>query len=119
MTKAQREKNERLMLKSMIDKNPKLKTFLDTLIDMEQGVEGETSELKEMLTPLIEAQLQTAQARGVYMGWNAFAMGALAKIDKCSTVEEVKAILYEEACLARERLGLPREQTEGDGEANE
>lgn len=33
MTKAQKEKAERLMLKQMLDTNPKLKAFIDALID--------------------------------------------------------------------------------------
>ena len=33
LTKAQKEKAERLMLKQMLDTNPKLKAFIDALID--------------------------------------------------------------------------------------
>ena len=51
MTKAQREKQERLMLKQILDTNPKLKKFIDALIDKtDVGT-------KDIVQPILEEEL--------------------------------------------------------------
>lgn len=52
MTKAQREKTERLLLKQMLDTNPKLKKFIDALIDKPNV------ETKDIVQPIIEEELK-------------------------------------------------------------
>ena len=51
MTKAQREKAERLMLKQMLDNNPKLKQVIEALID------NPYPDIKDVITPVIQQEL--------------------------------------------------------------
>ena len=63
MTKAQREKAERLMLKQILDTNPKIKTFIDALIDKPNV------ETQDIIQPIIEEELKKARMIGVEIGF--------------------------------------------------
>lgn len=100
MTKAQREKAERLMLKQMLDTNPKLKKFIDALIDKPNP------ELKDIVQPVIEEELKKSRTIGVNIGWQAAFIQAYEKVKNMQTVDEIKACLRTEADNVRERMGL-------------
>lgn len=100
MTKAQREKAERLMLKQMLDTNPKLKKFIDALIDKPNP------ELKDIVQPVIEEELKKSRMTGIQIGWQAAFIQAYEKIKDRQTVDEIKACLRGEADAIRERMGL-------------
>lgn len=100
MTKAQREKAERLMLKQMLDTNPKLKKFIDALIDKPNP------ELKDIVQPVIEEELKKSRMTGIQIGWQAAFIQAYEKIKDMQTADEIKACLRGEADAIRERMGL-------------
>ena len=100
MTKAQREKAERLMLKQMLDTNPKLKKFIDALIDKPNP------ELKDIVQPVIEEELKKSRMTGIQIGWQAAFIQAYEKVKSMETADEIKACLRGEADAIRERMGL-------------
>lgn len=100
MTKAQREKAERLMLKQMLDTNPKLKKFIDALIDKPNP------ELKDIVQPVIEEELKKSRMTGIQIGWQAAFIQAYEKVKNMQTADEIKACLRGEADAIRERMGL-------------
>lgn len=100
MTKAQREKAERLMLKHILDTNPKLKEVIDGLI------ECPNPELKDIIQPVIEQNLKEARGIGVNIGWQAAFIQAYEKVKDMETADEIKACLRGEADAIRERMGL-------------
>lgn len=100
MTKAQREKAERLMLKQMLDTNPKLKKFIDALIDKPNP------ELKDIVQPVIEEELKKSRMTGIQIGWQAAFIQAYEKVKGMETADEIKACLRDEADAIRERMGL-------------
>lgn len=100
MTKAQREKAERLMLKQMLDTNPKLKKFIDALIDKPNP------ELKDIVQPVIEEELKKSRMTGIQIGWQAAFIQAYEKVKGMETADEIKACLRGEADAIRERMGL-------------
>lgn len=100
MTKAQREKAERLMLKQMLDTNPKLKKFIDALIDKPN------TELKDIVQPVIEEELKKSRMTGIQIGWQAAFIQAYEKVKDMETADEIKACLRGEADAIRERMGL-------------
>lgn len=100
MTKAQREKAERLMLKQMLDTNPKLKKFIDALIDKPNP------ELKDIVQPVIEEELKKSRMTGIQIGWQAAFIQAYEKVKDMETADEIKACLKGEADAIREKMGL-------------
>lgn len=100
MTKAQREKAERLMLKQILDTNPKLKKFIDALIDKPDA------ETKDIVKPIIEEELKKARMIGVNIGFQGAMIQAYEKVKDMQTVDEIKAYLREEANKIREKMGL-------------
>ena len=100
MTKAQREKAERLMLKHLIDNKPKYKEIMDALID------NPNKELKGVIQPVIEEELKKARMTGVEIGWQSAMIQAHEKIKDMQDVKEIKACLRNEAESVRERMGL-------------
>lgn len=100
MTKAQREKAERLMLKHLIDTKPKYKEIMDALID------NPNKELKDVIQPVIEEELKKARMIGVEIGWQGAMIQAYKKIKDMQDIEEIKACLRNEAESIRERMGL-------------
>lgn len=100
MTKAQREKQERLMLKQMLDTNPKLKQVIDALID------NPSPDVKDVITPVIQQELEKARMIGVNIGFQGAMLQAYQKIKDMQSVEEVKACLRAEADAVRKRMGL-------------
>ena len=100
MTKAQREKQERLMLKQMLDTKPKYKEIMDALID------NPNKELKDIIKPVIEEELKTARMIGVNIGFQGAMLQAYQKIKDMQTVDEIKACLRAEADAVRKCMGL-------------
>lgn len=100
ITKAQREKAERLMLKQMLDTNPKLKQVIDALID------NQNPDIKDVITPVIQQELEKARMIGVNIGFQGAMLQAYDKIKDMQTVDEVKACLRDEADAVRKRMGL-------------
>ena len=100
LTKAQREKAERLMLKQILDTNPKIKTFIDALIDKPNV------ETQDIIQPIIEEELKKARMIGVEIGFQGAMIQAYEKIKNMETADEIKACLRAEADAVRERMGL-------------
>ena len=100
MTKAQKEKAERLMLKHLIDNKPKYKEIMDALID------NPNKELKDVIQPVIEEELKKARMIGVEIGWQSAMIQTHEKIKDMQSVDEIKACLRSEAESIRERMGL-------------
>lgn len=100
MTKAQREKQERLMLKHMLDTKPKYKEIMDALID------NPNKELKDVIQPVIEEELKKARIIGVNIGWQGAMIQAYEKIKNMDSVDEIKTCLKDEADKIREKMGL-------------
>lgn len=88
------------MLKQMLDTNPKLKKFIDALIDKPNP------ELKDIVQPVIEEELKKSRTIGVNIGWQAAFIQAYEKVKNMQTVDEIKACLRTEADNVRERMGL-------------
>lgn len=88
------------MLKQMLDTNPKLKQFIDALIDKPN------IETQDIVKPIIEDQLKASRAIGVNIGWQAAFIQAYQKVKDMQTVDEIKACLRAEADAIRERMGL-------------
>lgn len=100
MTKAQKEKAERLMLKHLIDNKPKYKEIMDALID------NPNKELKDVIQPVIEEELKKARMIGVEIGWQGAMIQAHEKIKDMQDVEEIKVCLRNEVESIRKRMGL-------------
>ena len=103
MTKAQREKQERLMLKHLLDTKPKYKEIMDALID------NPDKELKDAIQPVIEEELKKARMIGVNIGFQGAMIQAYEKIKDMQTVDEIKSCLRDEVDAVRERMGLKSE----------
>ena len=88
------------MLKQMLDTNPKLKKFIDALIDKPDV------ETKNIVQPIIEEELKKARMIGVNIGFQGAMLQAYQKIKDMQTVDEIKACLRAEADAVRERMGL-------------
>ena len=100
MTKAQREKAERLMLKQMLDTNPKLKQVINALID------NPSPDIKDAITPVIQQELEKARMIGVNIGFQGAMLQVYQKTKDMQTVDEIKACLRAEADAIRQRMGL-------------
>ena len=100
MTKAQREKAERLMLKQMLESNPKLKEVIDNMVDKQNP------EMVDVAENAIQKVLNDAQMRGVHIGWNTFAMMAIHHIQDMTDVEEIKNYFKAEADKAQAKLNV-------------
>lgn len=88
------------MLKQMLDTNPKLKKFIDALIDKPNP------ELKDIVHPVIEEELKKSRMTGIQIGWQAAFIQAYEKVKGMETADEIKACLRGEADAIRERMGL-------------
>lgn len=100
MNKRQREAAERAMLKHMLDTKPDYKKIIDTLID------NPNKELKDVIQPVIEAELKKARMIGVNIGFQGAMIQAYEKVKDMQSVEEIKACLKGEADKIREKMGL-------------
>lgn len=100
MTKAQREKAERLILKQMLDTRPKYREIIDALID------NPNKELKDIIQPIIEEESKKARMIGINIGFQGAMIQAYEKIKNMETADEIKVCLKTEADIVRERMGL-------------
>ena len=100
MTKAQREKAERLLLKQMLDAHPKLKQTIDALIDKPN------METKDIVQPIIEEELKKSRLIGIEIGWQSAFIQAYKKIQNMQTIDEIKDCLRDEADVVRKRMEL-------------
>lgn len=106
MNKTQREKAERLLLKQMLDTSPKLKEVIDGLID------NPNPELKDVIAPVIQAQIEDARKVGIQIGFQACLIGCAKKIETCKSVEEAVEKLMVEANGLRAKMGLDKFENE-------
>ena len=102
MTKAQREKAERELLKRMIKDNPKLKDFLVSATDDKT----DHSDLKSLIEPVLADTFEKIRMQGIQIGWYSHAARCVAKIKDCKTVDEAMGILNEDVKMAQEKLGI-------------
>ena len=110
MTKAQREKAERELLKQMIKDNPKLKDFLVSATDDKT----DHSDLKALIQPILADTFEKIRMQGIQIGWYSHAARCKAKIQNCKTVEEVIEKLDEEVKEFAEKLGVdPEDEVDG------
>ena len=100
MTKAQREKAERLMLKQMLESNPKLKEVIDSMIDKQNP------EMVDTAKNAMQNVLNEVQMRGIHIGWNTFALMAIHHIRDMTDVEEIKNYFKAEAAKAQAKLNV-------------
>ena len=100
MTKAQREKAERLMLKQMLENKPKYKEIMDGLIDCPNP------ELKNIIEPVIEEELKKSRSDGINIGWQAAWLRAYEEIKNMNDVESIKSKIRSKADEIRKRMGL-------------
>lgn len=100
MTKAQREKAERVMLKHMLDTNPKLKKTIDALMD------NPHPDVKSAVQPVIEEELNKARMTGILIGWQTAFIQTYEKIKNMQSVDDIKVCLRNEADKMRKQLGL-------------
>lgn len=100
MNKAQREKAERLLLKQMLDTNPKLKSIIDGLID------NPNPELTDIIEANMKPMLEKARMDGINIGWMSFALGMSEKIKSCKTVDEAVKLLKAESDRVRDKMGI-------------
>ena len=110
MTKRQREAQERLLLKHMLDTNPKLKEFIDNLI------ESPSVEQADIIEPIIKEQLKQARATGVSIGWQAAFLRCEEAVESMSSVEEIKAYVSGEAKKVRKELNMKEKEGENERE---
>ena len=102
MTKAQREKAERELLKQMIKDNPKLKDFLVSATDDKT----DHSDLKALIEPVLADTFEKIRMQGIQIGWYSHAARCVDKIKDCKTVDEAIKILSEDVKMAQEKLGI-------------
>lgn len=100
MTKAQREKAERLMLKQILDSKPEYKKIMDALIDQPD------KEIKDVIQPVIEVELKKARMVGTQIGWQAALLRAYEMIKDCKTLDEAKDLLRGSADSIRKSFGM-------------
>ena len=100
MTKAQREKAERLILKQMLESNPKLKEVIDNMID------NPNPDTTEIVKNSIEEKLNEFFMKGIHTGWNTFALMALSHIQDMTDVEEINSYFKSEAEKAQKKLNI-------------
>lgn len=109
MAKAQREKAERLMLKQMLDNNPKLKEIIDNLINLGNP------ELRDVVAPVIENQFKNVRMQGIMIGWIGAWINAYSKVKDLQSVDEIKALLREESDKMRKKMGLDESYFDDNG----
>jgi hypothetical protein len=104
MTKAQREKSERLLLQKIIDENPTLKKFLDESITASK----ENKPLVNIIQPVIEDMLKQARMQGVNIGFMGAYMAMNEKImsDKFETLVDMAKEVKKETNRIRKKMGL-------------
>ena len=88
------------MLKQMLDTNPKLKQFIDALIDKTNV------ETQDIVKPIIEEELKKNRMIGVEIGFQGAMIQAYEKVKDMQSVDEIKACLKGEADKIREKMGL-------------
>lgn len=101
MTKREKEKYEREKLKQMIENNPKLKSFLDAMIDNPSSME-----LKEIIEPVLADTFEKIRMKGVWTGWYAHASLCLEKAKECKTLEDCVEIFTKEVQMSEQKLEI-------------
>lgn len=104
MTKAQKEKQRKVMLQHILDTHPEYLKVIDSMID------NPNQELTEAISQAISPQLKKAEQQGILIGWMGYAMRAIKNIENIQTVDEIKEYFQKEADNARDRIGLKKEQ---------
>ena len=117
MTKREKEKQEREMLKQMIKDHPKLKSFLEAAT--EESTENFV--LKDFLTPVLQETFDKIRMDGIIIGWYAHASRCVAKIKDCKTITEAIEIMQEDMEIANKKFNLHEyeEDIENDNKSSE
>lgn len=102
MTKREKEKQEREMLKQMIKDHPKLKSFLEAAT--EESTENFV--LKDFLTPVLQETFDKIRMDGIIIGWYTHASRCVAKIKDCKTITEAIEIMQEDMEIANKKFNL-------------
>lgn len=84
----------------MLDTNPKLKKFIDALIDKPNV------ETKDIVQPIIEDELKKIRMIGVNIGFQGAMIQSYEKIKNMNSADEIKACLRAEADAVRKHMGL-------------
>ena len=79
------------MLKHLLDTNPKLKKFIDALIDKPNA------ETKDIVQPIIEEELKKSRMIGVNIGYHGALLRIYEDIKDMKDIEEIKQFLLTKA----------------------
>lgn len=115
MTKREKERQEREMLKQMIKNHPKLKSFLEAAT--EESTENFV--LKDFLTPVLQETFDKIRMDGIIIGWYAHASRCVAKIRNCKIISEAIEVMQEDMEIANKKFNLHEyeEDIEDDNES--
>lgn len=100
MTKAQKEKIERLKLKQMLDTQPKMKEIIDKMI------ENPKPEIVDAVKPVIEEALKKERMIGVNIGFYGGLIQAYEKVKNLDDAETIKKMLLDEANKVKDKFSL-------------
>lgn len=100
MTKAQKEKIERLKLKQMLDTQPKMKEIIDKMI------ENPKPEIVDAVKPVIEEALKKERMIGVNIGFYGGLIQAYEKVKGLDDAETIKKMLLNEANKVKDKFSL-------------
>lgn len=108
MNKRQREAAERVMLKHILDTSPYLKKIVDDMVD------NPPNDVKDAITPVLQAKFKEQRDIGILIGWSAFALRASKDIEKFTSIDEIKQYFIDEHNKTQEKLGVTDPTIEGD-----
>ena len=103
MDKRVQKRLKRDALDKIMQENPKLNEFLETLTDEDTE---KNPELQKIIQATIQDSLEKARMDGVMIGFSGAMVGAYKKIENCKTVDEAQKLLEEEANKVRKKMGL-------------
>lgn len=100
MNKNKRESAEKILFDTYIKSNPKLKTLLESL------GEEENIELKDIIKPIIEKNLNETRMIGINIGYMSAILVCEDAIKNMDGVDEIKSYIKGKAKEAKDRLNL-------------
>ena len=106
ITKTQREKAERLLLKQMLDTQPWLKRTMKAMVN------NENAELKDTITPILEHKLREQRTIGILIGWIAAMQRTQEVVNNTTNYEDIKNYIEKEIKDIENRLN---ENNESEG----
>lgn len=106
MTKAQREKAERLLLKQMLDTQPWLKRTMEAMVN------NENVEIKDAIAPILEHKFREQRTTGILIGWIAAMQRTQEVVNNTTNYEDIKNYIEKEIKDIENRLN---ENDESEG----